>query len=114
MTNINPNPVALITLLLPGPSRKRVPAPYHFRVTYRNPDPAEPGCVMTWAVRGGREEYQLALERQADGHLLWHCTCPDAVYHADHRNAHHCKHVQGLVGLLDTIGNPVARHPAAA
>ena len=30
---------------LPGPNRKRTPSPYHFRVTYRNPNFGEPGCV---------------------------------------------------------------------
>lgn len=105
---------AIVTVVLPGPTRKREPAPYQFRVTYRNPDPTEPGCIATWAVTGGRDEYQIAAERTTDGNTEWHCTCPDAVYHADHHNAHRCKHVQGLMGLLDTIGNPVGRHSAAA
>ena len=68
MTTTSPKPsFALITMLLPGPSRKREPAPYHFRVTYRNPDATEPGCVMTWEVLGGREGYQIALERTPAG-----------------------------------------------
>jgi hypothetical protein len=112
MTAAPEPPFTLITTLLPGPDRKRTPAPYHFRVTYRNPDPADCGCVATWEVRGGREEYQVALERPAPGELVWHCSCPDAVYHEDYRNAHHCKHVRGLVGVFETIGNPVRRHSA--
>ena len=99
---------AIVTVVLPGPDRKRSPAPYHFRVTYRNPEPTEPGCVMTWQVTGGREEYQVAAERADDGHINWHCTCPDAIYHGEHRHAYCCKHVHGLQALLETIGKPVA------
>ena len=107
-------PFTLITMLLPGPDRKRTPSPYHFRVTYRNPQPLEPGCVVTWEVMGGREEYQISLERTDDGQMLWHCSCPDAVYHEDYRNAHHCKHVRGLMQVFETIGNPVRRISARA
>jgi hypothetical protein len=95
---------AIVTVVLPGPDRKRSPAPYQFRVTYRNPEPAEPGCVMTWAVSGGREEYQVAAERTDDGHVNWHCTCPDAIYHGEHRHAYCCKHVHGLQALLNSAG----------
>jgi hypothetical protein len=104
MTTTSPKPsFALITMLLPGPSRKREPAPYHFRVTYRNPDATEPGCVMTWEVLGGREGYQIALERTPAGEHVWHCTCPDAVYHGENKHAYRCKHVQGLTELFDPI-----------
>jgi hypothetical protein len=102
---------AIVSVVLPGPDRKRTPAPYQFHVTYRNPAPTEPGCVMTWAVTGGREEYQVAAERTDDGHLNWHCTCPDAVYHGTYRHAYCCKHVHGLQALLDSGG---AKLPAAA
>lgn len=104
----------LITMLLPGPDRKRIPSPYHFRMTYRNPDPAEPGCVATWEVRGGRDEYQISLERTDDANLVWHCTCPDAVYHADYRHACGCKHVQGLRQVFESLGNPQRRPTARA
>ncbi|MDB5310042.1 MAG: hypothetical protein JWO38_4244 [Gemmataceae bacterium] len=115
MTTTHPKPsFALITLILPGPDRKRVPAPYHFHVTYRNPEPGEPGCVMTWEVLGGRELYQIALERTKGGEHIWHCTCPDAVYRGEDHTAHHCKHVLGLMDLFDTVGNPVRRVPASA
>ena len=100
----------IVTVVLPGPDRKRTPAPYLFRVTYRNPDPGEPGCVMTWNVAGGREEYQIAAERTADGHVNWHCTCPDAVYHGEYRHAYCCKHVHGLQALFAATG----RQPSAA
>lgn len=105
---------AVVNVVLPGPDRKRSPAPYLFRVTYRNPEPDEPGCAMTWTVIGGREEYQIAAEREAGGHINWHCTCPDAVYHGENRHAHRCKHVQGLHAMLETIGSPVRRERAAA
>jgi len=100
-------PFTLITLVLPGPDRKRLPLPYHYRMTFRTPSPSEPGCVATWEVYGGREEYQVALERTAGGELLWHCTCADAVYRADDANPHYCKHVSGLKDLFELIGAPV-------
>src|SRR5438445_9545343 len=56
----------IVAVVLPGPDRKRLPAPYMFDVTYRNPNPYEPGCLMTWNVRGGREAYQVAAERTHD------------------------------------------------
>ena len=71
---------ALITVVLPGPDRKRTPAPYHFRVTYRNPDPTEPGCVMTWEVSAAARSIRSRSSGPTTGELLWHCTCPDAVY----------------------------------
>jgi len=113
-TNHPKSSFALITMVLPGPDRKRNPSPYHFRVTYRNPEPGEPGCVMTWDVIGGREVYQIALERTPAGEHVWHCTCPDAVYRGEDAPAHHCKHVHGLMNLFDTFGNPVARFSAKA
>src|SRR5262249_17851017 len=109
ITNPNPrtpmpnNPkssFALITLILPGPDRKRTPAPYHYRMTYRNPEPGEPGCVITWEVLGGREEYQISLERTDGGELIWHCTCPDAVYHGSYPHPPPCKPVHGLRGVV--------------
>lgn len=101
MTLTTPKPsFALITMFLPGPDRKRRPSPYHYRVTYRNPDPSEPGCLMTWDVLGGREPYQIALERTDAGDTLWHCTCADAVYHGENDPGHRCKHVCGLRELF--------------
>ena len=57
---------------------------------------------------GGREEYQISLERTAGGELIWHCSCPDAVYRASDANPHYCKHVRGLIDLFDLVGQPVA------
>ncbi|MHB1422248.1 MAG: hypothetical protein ACYC3I_03425 [Gemmataceae bacterium] len=82
---------------LPGPTRKRQPSPYCYRLTYRNPQSREPGCVLLWAVYGGRQEYQIALERETTGKLCWHCTCADAVYRGEDA-PHVCKHVRGLQG----------------
>jgi hypothetical protein len=83
---------------LPGPTRKRAPSPYCYRLTYRNPDPVAAGCALLWDVMGGRLIYQIALERRDDGELLWHCTCPDAVYRGEN-GPHVCKHVRALLEL---------------
>lgn len=107
-------PFTLITLVLPGPDRKRMPVPYHYRLTFRTPIPGETGCVATWDLYGGRENYQISLERTAGGELLWHCTCPDAVYRADNINPHYCKHVRGLQDLFAIVNTPVCRQQHAA
>jgi hypothetical protein len=83
---------------LPGPTRKREPGPYCYRLSYRNPHPHEPGCVLLWDVYGGRQEYQIALERETTGKLRWHCTCADAVYRGEDA-PHICKHVRALQAL---------------
>lgn len=91
---------AILIQTLPGSDRKRTLALYQFRVTYRNPDPQEPGCVMTWEVSGGRLPYQVALERRPGGGLRWHCSCADAVYRGELNANHVCKHVEGLKEFL--------------
>ncbi|HEY8505392.1 MAG TPA: hypothetical protein VIL46_12485 [Gemmataceae bacterium] len=96
-TGENEAGIGVLLTLLPGPSRKRTYSLYRYRITYRNPHPAEPGCVMTWAVEGGREAYQIALERDEAGRLRWHCTCADAVYRSEQIPGHLCKHVRGLI-----------------
>ena len=68
-------PDGMLMKILPGADRKRSPGLYCYRVTYRNPEGADPGCVMTWEVSGGRGPYQIALERLAPGRMKWHCTC---------------------------------------
>jgi hypothetical protein len=83
---------------LPGPTRKRVPSAYRYQLTYRNPEPNRPGCVLLWDVHGGRQPYQIALEREPAGTLRWHCTCADAVYRGEDA-PHTCKHVRGLQAL---------------
>ncbi len=40
--------------------------------------------------------YQIALERETDGNLHWHCTCADAIYRGETEPNHVCKHVRGL------------------
>src|SRR5688572_22847130 len=55
---VAPSPNGMVMKVLPGADRKRTPGLYCFRVTYRNPDGLEPGCVMTWEVSGGRTPYQ--------------------------------------------------------
>ncbi len=89
----------MVVAALPGPTRKRTPSPYCYRLTYRNPDPAVPGCTLLWDVIGGRLRYQIALERETDGRLHWHCTCADAIYRGDTEPNHVCKHVRGLLNL---------------
>jgi len=100
---------AVMVATLPGPSRKRSPSPYCYRLTYRTPEPAAPGCALLWDVFGGRLTYQIALERESSGALRWHCTCADAVYRGE--LAHHlCKHVRGLQAL----GRRRAESPASS
>jgi hypothetical protein len=54
---------------------------------------------LLWEVYGGRTVYQVALERETDGKLVWHCTCGDHIYrHEDHPH-HVCKHVRGVAGI---------------
>lgn len=85
----------VVFAVVPGPSRKRTPSPYCYRLVYQTPDPRQRGCALLWEVLGGREVYQVALERQTNGRLRWHCTCADAVYRGEDR-PHVCKHVRGL------------------
>ncbi len=106
MTTAKPHPkpsLAVLTLVMAGPDRKRTPSLYHYRVTYRNPDPGELGCVMTWEVTGGRQPYALALERRAGNEFLWHCSCADAVYRGEDDPNHVCKHVAGLMDCTPTV-----------
>jgi len=91
------SPFGIILKLLPGPDRNRRLNVYTYRITYRNPLSAQPGCVMTWEVSGGRLSYQIALERTRSSKLTWHCTCADAIYRGDGHPHHVCKHVQGLI-----------------
>jgi hypothetical protein len=90
-----PQHPSVIFASLPGPTRKRTASPYCYRLTYRSPEPEAVGCSLMWDVMGGRDIYQVALERLADGRFRWHCTCADAVYRGENR-PHTCKHVRGL------------------
>jgi hypothetical protein len=93
-----PLPGVVVFASLPGPDRQRTLSPYCYRMTYRNPDAESAGCVLSWEVLGGRNIYQIALERAEDGGMRYHCTCADAVYRGEDRR-HVCKHVQGLLAL---------------
>lgn len=81
---------------IPGPDRKRTPARYSYRLTYRDLESRGPCCIFVWEVSGGRLPYQIALERDEAGALRMHCTCADAVYRGDNE-ARFCKHVRGLL-----------------
>lgn len=111
-----PNPLGrtlgFVTLMLPGIDRKRSLSLYQYRVTYRNPDPTEPGCAMTWEVSGGRLPYQIAAERLDDGEIKWHCTCADAVYRGENHPEHVCKHVQGLLEMMPSLAAPAVKQAA--
>lgn len=102
-TRSNRSP-AVVFAALPGPTRKRTPAPYCYRLTYQG-DQNEPGCAFQWDVMGGRDIYQIALERLTSGELRWHCTCADAVYRGDGAR-HVCKHVKGLMAQGRTPETP--------
>ena len=111
----HPKPVlGVLTLILPGPDRQRSHSLYQYRITYRNADPVEPGCVMTWDVTGGRYPYQIAVERTGGGDVRWHCSCADAVYRGEDDPNHRCKHVQGLIDAIPVIGAPVRQVSAMA
>ena len=100
-------PAAVFLRQLPGPDRKRTPSWYRYGIVYRNTDESEAGCAMTWEVHGGRDEYQISLERTSDGYHHWHCTCADAVYHEQEPNSpHRCKHVRGLLACLPPMNEP--------
>jgi hypothetical protein len=86
--------------------RRRTLAEYQFRVSYRTPNPQEPGCVLLWEVSGGRLPYQIALERTDSQELHWHCTCADAVYRGGVDSKHQCKHVHGLIESLAELQLP--------
>ncbi len=92
-----PTKIGMLLRLLPGPTRKREPRLYCFQITYRAPNDSHSGCLMTWDVQGGRELYQIALERMDNGQLRWHCTCADATFRGETKNGHLCKHVRGLL-----------------
>jgi hypothetical protein len=92
-------PRAILATTLPGPMRKREPVPYSYRLVYQTPEPTGRGCALLWEVYGGRTMYQVALEREMDGSLVWHCTCADHVYRTHVQPNHVCKHIRGLVGI---------------
>src|SRR5262245_66101871 len=92
--------------VLPGPSRRRTPGLYYYRLVYRDALQDQPGCAAVWEVRGGRLRYQVALERDAGGAYHWHCTCADAVYRAEDAGRV-CKHVRGLWEFTPALPPPI-------
>ena len=104
---------AVLLTILPGPDRKRSETMYQYRVTYRQPEADADGCLMLWHVSGGRQEYQIALERDDRQRLRWHCTCADAVYRGEKVQHHVCKHVRGLLAITPPLpGQPALRKSA--
>jgi hypothetical protein len=100
---LHSEPAVVLFTLLPGPDRKRVVHRYGYRLTYRNHDAEAAGCVLLWEVRGGRQPYQVALERDEQGVLRLHCSCADAIYRCE-SEGRLCKHARGLleIGSRDT------------
>jgi hypothetical protein len=88
----------VLSALLPGSDRKRRARFYSYRLTYRNSDTEAVGCVLLWQVTGGRQHYQVALERAADGALQLHCSCADAVFRCE-AEGRLCKHARGLLEM---------------
>lgn len=116
MATATDNSTFCLTIRLPGPSRKRKPVDYHFRLLYWNPDPEVVGCVLLWEVQGGRMPYQIAVERAESGQLRLHCTCADAIFRAE-REGRFCKHVRGFLSsgqtLQQTDAAPTTSSPAS-
>jgi hypothetical protein len=98
-------PFPELAIDLPGPERRRDPHSYTFRLTYVNPN-QQPGCQRIWEVTGGRQTYQIALERDPRGNLHLHCSCADAIYRKDNEGRF-CKHVFGLLELGKRPGQNV-------
>lgn len=86
---------------LTGPTRRQGQVPYLFHLIYRASGTKHLGCVLLWMIQGGREPYQIALERTEYGQMIWHCTCADFVYRRN-REGCHCKHVNALAALFNS------------
>ena len=74
---------ALITLVLPGPDREAdagaVPLSASRTGTRTRPSRVRDDV----GGLGGREDVPDRPRTDRGGELLWHCTCPDAVYHGE-------------------------------
>jgi hypothetical protein len=108
----SPHPF-ILSARLPGPDRKRSETPYCYRLIHRDLETAGPLCVFLWEVSGGRQEYQIALERDEAGNLRLHCTCADAVYRSEPEGKF-CKHIRGLLTFGQAEAQPDAGPPACA
>jgi hypothetical protein len=93
---VNETPCAMLIAMIPGPGRRREYSIYQYRMVFRNPEPETDGCLALWHVSGGRMTYQVALQRDIQGQLCWHCTCADHVYRHELSESHCCKHVRAL------------------
>jgi hypothetical protein len=100
---------AVLITTLPGSSRDKAHCLYEYRLVYRQTDAEADGCLMLWQVVGGREPYQVALERDEWRQLVWHCTCPDTIYRRDQNPRHLCKHILGLLEFVPPVERPLAR-----
>jgi len=96
---------AVLTAILPGPARDQEHSLYQYRLMYRNPDAAGQGCLMLWQVIGGRDTYQITLERDEWEQVHWHCTCADAIYRGSTIPGHVCKHVAILAEFVPPVAN---------
>lgn len=97
-------PPTFFVSLLPGSDKKKPAKPYSYLLTFRNPDTKADGCLMLCEVQGGRDRYQVAIERDRRGKLQLHCTCPDAVYRAE-SEGRFCKHVLGLLAFCRQLSD---------
>ncbi len=104
--NLDPKPSEL-QIVLPGPERKREPSAYVYRLIHINQD-QRTGCQRIWDVLGGRQPYQIVLEKDPRGILQFHCTCADAIYRKDNEGRF-CKHVLGLLELGKGPGQSVEK-----
>jgi hypothetical protein len=98
----------VLVAMIPGPSRKRENSIYSYRMVFRNPEPETDGCLALWHVSGGRMTYQVAIERDMQGQILWHCTCADHVFRHELSADHCCKHVGALRNFMPPMPEPTA------
>ena len=103
---------AMLIAPLPGPDRKRTEAMYSYRLVYRQPQADAEGCLMLWRVSGGREDYQVALERDDRFVLRWHCTCAEHIYRGEKIANHFCKHIRGLQSFTPALATNQLRRAA--
>lgn len=85
--------------MIPGPDRKRTDTVYVYRLVYEADDPKADGCLQLWLTAGGRDVYQVVLEKDR-GRRLWSCTCADHAFRGEAEDRRLCKHVRGLVSFL--------------
>ncbi len=99
----------ILITMLPGPDRRRTQSLYQYRLVFRHPDVGAEGCLMLWQVTGGRQIYQVALERGSRQEMRWHCTCADAVYRGELAAHYVCKHIRGLIEFTPPMPTELRR-----